>query len=177
MENKEAREFVIKHLKELTESDNAFVITESKLAKPTFEKIKKAAIKTDVFDAPVIIKADKQDFNIFSLGDALGRKDKKQLWVLLYKALRSGITPEQIHGTLFAQVKNIAFIKCAETDGVKTNTLGLHPFVVKKTTGFTKNFSQKELEKLSRKSLTIYHAARGGGDELPIALEKFVLSL
>ena len=164
------------------------MITESKLAKPTFEKIKKAAIKTDVFDSPMSAKADKQELNIFSLGDALGRKDKKQLWVLLYQALRSGITPEQIHGTLFAQVKNLAFIKRAETpsfakssgeamEKVKTNELGLHPFVVKKTTVFVKNFSQEELEKLSRKLVTIYHAARGGGDELPVALEKFILSL
>ena len=88
----------------------------------------------------------------------------------------------------------MAFIKRAETPSsaqslpagrqgsgeakkVKTNELGLHPFVVKKAIGFTKNFSQEELEELSRKLVTIYHDARRGGDELPVALEKFVLSL
>ncbi len=177
LSNKDAREFITKHLKELAESENAFVITESKLAKPTFEKIKKVAFKTEVFEAPHTAMVDKPEFNIFSLADALGRKDKKQMWVLLYKALRSGTTPEQIHGTLFAQVKNMAFIKRAEKDKEKTSELGLHPFVVKKATGFTKNFSQEELEKLSRKLVTIYHDARRGGDELPVALEKFVLSL
>ena len=114
MENKEAREFIIKHLSELGETENAFVISEPKLAKPTFEKIKKVAFKTEVFDVPISAKKDKPEFNIFSLADALGRKDKKTTWVLLYKALRAGTTPEQIHGTLFAQVKNMAFIKQAE---------------------------------------------------------------
>ena len=177
LSNKEAREFIIKHLSELAESENAFVITENKLAKPTFEKIKKVAFKTEAFEAPVSAKADKPEFNIFSLADALGRKDKKQMWVLLYKAFRAGTTPEQIHGTLFAQVKNMAFIKRAEVEKIKTNELGLHPFVVKKATSFTKNFSQEELEKLSRKLLNIYHDARRGGDELPVALEKFILKL
>ena len=177
MENKDAREFIVKHLSELTDSENAFVITESKLAKPTFEKIKKVAFKTEVFDIPISAKKDKPEFNIFSLADALGRKDKKTTWVLLYKALRSGITPEQIHGTLFAQVKNMAFIKRAEKEKVKTSDLGLHPFVIKKASGFAKNFSQDELEKLSRKLVTIYHDARRGGDELPVALEKFVLKI
>ena len=188
LSNKEAREFIIKHLSELTESENAFVITENKLAKPTFEKIKKEAFKTEVFEASRTAVAEKPEFNIFSLADALGRKDKKQMWVLLYKALRAGTTPEQIHGTLFAQVKNMAFIKRAETpasakssgeamEKVKTSDLGLHPFVVKKATGFVKNFSQDELEELSRKLVTIYHDARRGGDELPVALEKFVLKI
>ncbi len=177
MENKEAREFIIKNLKELAKSENAFVIAESKLAKPTFEKIKKVAFKTEVFEELTRSKGNKPEFNIFSLADALGKKDKKTAWVLLYKALRAGITPEQIHGTLFAQVKNMAFIKRAENEKVKTSELGLHPFVVKKATGFTKNFSQDELEKLSRKLVTIYHDARRGGGELPVALEKFVLSL
>ena len=177
LSNKEAREFIIKHLSELTESENAFVITEPKLAKPTFEKIKKVAFKTEVFEASVSAKEDKPEFNIFSLADALGRKDKKTTWVLLYKALRAGITPEQIHGTIFAQVKNMALLKCAEKEKVKTSELGLHPFVIKKATGFAKNFSQEELEKLSGKLVTIYHDARRGGDELPVALEKFVLKL
>ena len=71
----------------------------------------------------------------------------------------------------------MALIKRAESEKVKTNELGLHPFVIKKAGGFAKNFSQEELEKLSRKLVTMYHDARRGGDELPVALEKFVLSL
>ncbi len=175
LENKEAREYILKHLKELADSENGFIITEYKLAKPTFEKLKKVAVKTEVFDTKKI--ETKQEFNIFSLADALGRKDKKNLWVLYTQALKNDIAPEQIHGTFFSQIKNILLIKKAQKQGVKTSELGLHPFVVKKTTGFVKNFSQEELKKYSRDLLHIYHQARGGGDELDVGLEKFILSL
>ena len=176
MENKDAREFVLKHLDELAESENAFVISENKLAKPTFTKIEKVAIKAEIFDTKRIEKK-KQEFNIFALSDALGKKDKKHLWILYVQALRAGVVPEQIHGTLFTQIKNMALLKRAEKEGVNIGKLGLHPFVVTKTKGFTKNFEENELENHSRTLLHAYHNARGGGDELGVALEKFVLNL
>jgi DNA polymerase III delta subunit len=176
LENKEAREFILEHLEELAESDNAFVISEKKLTKPTYTKLEKVAYKTEMFDTKET-ESKKTEFNIFALGDALGKKDKKNLWTLYVQALSKGLTPEQIHGTLFNQIKNITLIKRAEKEGVQTSKLGLHPFVVTKTKGFAKNFSEKELENLSRKLLHIYHKARGGGDELDVALEKFVLTL
>ena len=113
MENKDAREFILKHLDELAESENAFIVSENKLAKPTFNKLEKVAVKTEVFDTKQIEKKT-QEFNIFALGDALGRKDKKNLWVLYTQALRADMAPEQIHETLFTQIKNIALLKRAE---------------------------------------------------------------
>jgi DNA polymerase III delta subunit len=176
MENKEAREFILKHLKELADSENAFVVSENKLAKPTFTKLEKVSVKTEVFEEKVVEKKT-LEFNIFALGDALARKDKKNLWVLYTQALHAGLAPEQIHGTLFTQIKNIALIKRAEKEKVNTGDLGLHPYVVTKTKGFAKNFEEKELEQLSRDLLHLYHNARGGGDELDVGLERFVLNL
>ena len=68
-------------------------------------------------------------------------------------------------------------MKRAEKEGVNIGNLGLHPFVITKTKRFTKNFEEKELEEHSRTLLHSYHNARGGGDELDVALEKFVLNL
>ena len=175
LENKEAREYILKYLNELAESENGFIITEYKLAKPTLEKIKKVAVKTEIFDTKKI--ETKQEFNIFALSDALGKKDKKNLWVLYVQALKNNVAPEQIHGTFFSQIKNMLLVKKAEEQGIKTSELGLHPFVVKKTVSVVKNFTTKELEKHSRDLLHIYHQARGGGDELDVGLEKFILSL
>jgi len=177
LSNKDTLEFVVKHLDELAESESAFVITENKLAKGAFEKIKKVAFRTEVFEENVSTKPNKTEFNIFLLADALGKRDKKTSWVLLYKALHTGIAPEQIHGTIFAQIKNMALIKRAEEEKVKTSDLGLHPFVVKKASSFAKNFTREELENLSRKLVIIYHDAHRGGDELSLALEKFILKL
>jgi len=171
-ENTEAKDFILQNITQMAESENAFILTEGKLTKPIFEKIKKVALKTEEFNKTEVIK---KEFNVFLLADALGKKDKKQMWILLYQALRAGLSPEQIHGVLFTQVKNIAFVKCAEKEKIELNQLNIHPFALKKAIGFTKNFSQTEIENLSRQLLIIYHNARMGGDELPTALEKFVL--
>ena len=176
MENKEARECILTHLEELAESENAFVISENKLTKPTFTKIQKVAYKTYLHELNTVEKKQ-NEFNIFALGDALARKDKKNLWLLYIQALRAGLSPEQIHGTLYTQIKNIALIKRVEQEGGDPKSLGLHPFVVSKTKGFVRNFDEQEIEHFSRRLLHIYHHARAGGDELDSALEKFVLTL
>ncbi|MBU0722947.1 hypothetical protein KJ973_03195 [Patescibacteria group bacterium] len=173
-ENTEAKDFILQNVTKMAESENAFVITEDKLTKPIFEKIKKVALKTEEFNKKEVTK---KEFNIFLLTDAFGKRDKKQMWILLYQVLRAGLKPEQIHGVLFSQVKNIAFVKWAEKEKIEPNQLSIHPFAQKKARSFVKNFSQTEIESLSRQLLTIYHNAHMGGDELPIALEKFVLNL
>lgn len=175
MEDKNVREYILKKLKELADSENAFVVTEYKLVKPTLEKLKKVAIKTEEFDAKKVESV--QEFNIFALADAIGKKDKKNLWILYTQALKKDVAPEQIHGTLFNQVKNMLLIKKADEQNVGVGGLGIHPFVLKKATGFARNFSKEELETYSRALFTIYHDARGGGDELDIGLERFILSL
>jgi DNA polymerase III delta subunit len=174
--SEEAREFVLKNLGELAKSENAFVISERKLLKPVVAKLEKVAFKIENFEMADEGK-EKQKFNIFSLGDALGMKDKKQLWVLYTKALRAGIAAEQIHGILFAQVKAIAMVKRAKKDKVDAKKTGLNPFVVSKALGFEKNFTEEEVEGLSRELLFIYHNIRDEGGEMEVELEKFVLGL
>lgn len=172
--NKEAREYILEHLDALAASENGFVITEYSLAKPTFLKIKKLAVKTEVFEKA---KAEKKtEFNIFALADAIGAKDKKRMWVLLMQAYRAGLAPEQIHGVVVGQIRNIALIKRADKEKVDAGSLGLHPFIVTKAKGFAKNFTDKELEDHSRTLVYMYHGARGGEEELGVALERFVLS-
>lgn len=175
MEDKDTREYIMGHLDELAKSENGFVITEYKLLKPAFTKIEKVAVKTEVFEAKAV--DTKPEFNIFALGDALGRKDWRQLWVLYNQAVRAGVAQEQIHGVVFGQIKNMALVRRAEKENIHTGSLGLHPFVVTKAKGFAKNFSDKELEDYSRTLVHMYHGARGGEDDLDVGLEKFILSL
>jgi DNA polymerase III delta subunit len=174
--NEEGREFVLKNLNELAKSENAFVISERKLLKPIVSKLEKVAFKVENFEM-IDEGKEKQKFNIFSLGDALGTKDKKQLWVLYTKALRAGIVAEQIHGILFAQVKAIAMVKRAKKEGVDAKKTGLNPFVVSKALEFEKNFTEEEVEKLSRELVRIYHGIRDVGGDMETELEKFVLGL
>ena len=97
----------------------------------------------------------------------------KDAWVLLQKALDTGGVPEEIHGMLFWQVKSMILAVSSKTAG----EAGLNPFVFRKSLSFAKNFTEEELKNLSARLVSIYHDARRGGDELAIALEKFVLSI
>ncbi|MFH1858726.1 MAG: hypothetical protein ABIJ80_00435, partial [Patescibacteria group bacterium] len=89
-ENTEAKDFILQNVTKMAESENAFVITEDKLTKPIFEKIKKVALKTEEFNKKEVTK---KEFNIFLLTDAFGKRDKKQMWILLYQVLRAGLKP------------------------------------------------------------------------------------
>lgn len=170
-QNEEAEAFVLARLKEMKDSPNMFVILEGKLTKAISEKIAKKAEGVKEFSGPTTAK--KVEFNRFAITDALGRRSRKDTWVLLEKALLGGGVPEEIHGILFWQVKSMILAVSSKTAG----EAGLNPFVFKKSLAFAKNFTEEELEKLSSRLVSIYHDARRDGDELPVALEKFVLSI
>jgi len=172
-ENREAKGAVLGKLNELAMSRNVFIIREAVCDKATAEEIRKVAAKTQEFvkeetDGPV-----EENFNIFSLADALGRRDKRTLWVLYEKALRRGVSPEEIHGVLFWQIKCMIMAAAARNAA----TAGLKPFVFAKAKRYAGNFSEAELQKISSRLVAVYHDARAGGPELDIALERFMLTI
>jgi hypothetical protein len=171
LEKKEYQTLIASCAQELQTSPNFFLLFE-----PSFDK----KIVTTIETAGVILKeftVKKMDtrpsFNIFSLGDALGKRNKKELWVLYHSAISVGFEPEEICGTLFWTLKNIAIIKNSP-DSTKTK---LNPFVAKKTLSFTKNYTQKEISTLSHSLITAYHEAHISGEPMPISLEKFILQI
>ena len=169
-ENKEAKEYVLKNIKDVGVSENIFIILEGKLDKKTLTKFEKNAEKVVGFTKKATKKSEK--FNIFALSDAFGGRKKKELWVLFQKAVNAGISPEEIHGTLFWVVKSIILSK--NTNNAKE--AGLNPFVFRKSASFAKNFDEKELKNIFSSLVSMYHDARRGGMELGVALEVFILS-
>jgi len=102
-----AEKETLERIKDIKEAENAFVFLESDLSAKTLKEFEKSSERVFEFGS----KSDTKPtavFNIFSLGEALGMKDKKNLWVLLQKAFDANLSPEEIHGTLFWQVKSIA---------------------------------------------------------------------
>ncbi len=176
-EDKVRREELIDAVGMMGESNNIFIIVEGKLDKVTLGKIEKKAEKTQEFalaeTGPAGKKAAKDDFNIFALGDALGRRDKKQLWVLYRQAIDMGKSPEEVHGTLFWQVKSIVIASRAASAGDS----GLAPFVYSKSKGFAANFSSAELTKLFDDLISVSHDARRGMHELEVGLERVLLEV
>ena len=162
-------EFLFKKMKELSLSENIFIFLEEKMGKKELGLLKKWTEKTQEFSM-----AEKEEkFKIFSLSDALGRRDKKGLWVLYQKALGRGISVGEIRGILFWQVKNLLMLKKTK----EPKKLGQNPYVLRKNLSFLSNFKEEELADLSRKLVELPHRSRRGEGEEEILLENFLLSL
>ncbi|MDO8623951.1 MAG: hypothetical protein Q7R54_01215 [bacterium] len=170
-ENKEAKEIFVDRLDELAESPNIFIVLEGDVDKKALLAIADVAEKVQSFDK--LRTGKKTDFNIFSLTDAFGRRDKKNLWVLLQKAVASEAVPEEIHGILFWQLKSMLVASTAKTAG----EAGVAPFVFTKAKSFLKNYTEEELKKLSSRFVTLYHDAHRGIHDFEVALERLILSL
>lgn len=189
-ENKEAKEQLIDSRKELAESPHIFIFLEGKVDKATLTKLEKVAAKTQVFEMGgraggfggksrqfAVGEAGGQfsigEFNIFALGDALGRRDKKELWFLYSKAALRDIPAEEIHGILFWAWKSMV-LAATSKDAAEA---GISPYVFQKSSGFAKNFSEDELAALGGRLVRMYHDAHRGRVDFDIELERFVLGV
>ncbi len=171
LEKKEEQEIVVSMAKALASSTNHFLIFE-----PTFAKEFSAEVATHTVETfeYVLEKVDTRPaFNIFSLGDALGGRNKKDLWVLYQKAVSAGLSSEEICGTLLWSVKNMALMKSAKSG----DDAGLNPFVAKKSRSFAGEYTMEEIAGLSRGLVRVYHEAHRGGEPMEIGLERFILGL
>lgn len=172
--NKEAKEIILKKLKEIKESENIFVFLEGELDKKTLEKFEKYSEKIQEFTVKAgPWQARPSDFNIFILTDALGQRDRKNLWVLYTKAKMEEKADEEIHGILFWQVKAMLLAQKSKN----ASEAGLKPFVYDKSRRMAANFKSGELEKISMKLVSMYHDAHRGLCDFSDALEKFALEL
>ncbi len=168
--NKEIKEIVVKRLKDINASQNVFIFREGELDKATLTKIEKNSEKVQEYsfdEKPV----KKQEFNVFSLADALGKRDRKSLWVLYRQAKDANVEDEQIHGILFWQLKSLILAQVSRSAA----EAGLNPFVFGKAQGFARNFSKEELLVKSGELVRLYHEARRGVHDLDMALEKWIL--
>jgi len=178
--NEEFQELVLENLERLAASENIFIILEEKLLKPELKKFEKYAEKIQAYD----LKKDesggqgngwgkKGDVSPFALADALGRRDKKQLWALYVGQRKAGSVPEELHGLLFWQIKSILLAGQAAS----AEAAGLKPFVYGKAKQFAGNFSAEEIKTLSKNMVSIYHDAHRGMGDLDLLLERLILEL
>ncbi len=170
-ENKEVKEVLVKKLKILSESDNVFIVNERTLGKGDLTLVQKSAEKIQEFTSKE--KAVKPAFNIFSLADAVGGREKKRAWTLYIKAIENGSEPEEIHGTIFWTVKNMGLVKGAKQPTAEST--GLKPFVLTKAKVFSDNYSKEELNKFSSRLISLYHDSHRGIGDFSVGLEKLIL--
>ena len=163
-----ARTLDIKNLLEgHAKSDNIFIFSEDTITKPITKVFEK--YEATIQDFGKEEKKNENKFNMFSLTDTLGTRDKKNLWLLFQEAIKNG-SPEEVHGILFWQVKNLALVKTSQTNP------GMNPFVYNKTSGYAAKFTLEEIQKMARDLVYMFHN-RDTYSTLDIELEKFILAL
>ncbi len=166
----EAKEAVVAFLPLLAGSENIIVLIESALDAASKKKVEKHAAKATEFT----LKSGKKDeFNVFALGDALVVRDKKRLWALYQEALMKGKLVEEIHGTLFWQMKSALI--AARTSSAEE--AGMKPYPYQKAKAALKKFSPEELESLTWSLLQVTHEARRGKWDAEVAMERWVLTI
>lgn len=163
-----ARNLELKNiLSDFGESENIIIFSEETVTKPiigVFEK-NEATIK----DFGKEVKVKERSLPVFNLADELGKRDKKNLW-LLFQELVTEVSPEEIHGILFWQIKNMMLVKTSKENP------GLAPFVYTKSKTYANNYSEQELKDLSKRFTHIFHS-RDSYSTLDIEIEKIILSL
>ncbi|MBI1999181.1 MAG: hypothetical protein HYS74_00815 [Parcubacteria group bacterium] len=175
-QNDDAASFIAENAALLAASPAVFVVCENALPRKMLAVLARNAEK--VWEPREEPAAAPRDRAVFSLTDAVGRRDRRAAWVTLQTLWRDGKEPEAVHGALFWQVKTLCSVKQAQTRGARAvSALRLPPFVLRKALSCMKKYTEDELKKLSSDLVRAYHEVRQGGDTLPVALEKFVLRI
>ena len=159
---------VVEHLEALAQSATHFVVAEEALLAPEKKKFAKHAESIEEVKG-----ATKERFNAFGMADSLARKDKKTLWMQLQDAKREGLSPEEIIGTLWWQLKSLRLAK--QTGSAQE--AGMKDFPYNKAKRALLAFKEGELEALSHSLLRVYHDGHLGKKDIDLALEKWVLSV
>lgn len=140
----EAREEeLIALLPALARSEHLFLLEEESgvvLAKAV-EKAKGTVIKAKA-------EAKKETSDPFALANALGKRDKRELWLLYRKAIDEGAAPEQLIGMLAWKARQMLAREGSEAS-----------------------------RKLSSDIVAAYHESRRGGGEMELLLERLILTL
>ena len=170
LEYKESSELVLENIETIQESTHVFLMIENNPTKKVVEVVEKHAEKTQEFARP---EKKKEFFNTFALGDALGSKDKKSLWVGYLESLRQGVSAEEICGVLLWQVKNITLAMHTQS----ASESKLSPFVDSKARKFAKNFTKEELKDISSALVDATEKVRNGEGEMEVLLERVVLAI
>lgn len=163
------KDLVLKKISDIKSSQNIFIFIEESLDKKSLEKFEKYSEKIQEVKGEE--KKSVPQFNMFTLTDALGRRDRKNIW-LLYRDCISRGSAEEIYGILWWQLKTMLIVKKSKNVAES----GLKPFVFNKTSDFLRNFKDSEIEDRAFGLVSLYHNSRRQSVELEVQLEKWILS-
>lgn len=170
-ENVDAKDFFSENIEKLSASENIFILVEEVIEAPLLKKIEKFANKVQEINKKSFSDS-KTAFNVFSITDAFGSRDRKKLWVLYQEALSFGLSSEEVFWKLCWQIKSMLIASDSDLKGS-----GLKPFPYRKAKDFLSNYEVKDLRNKFFELTKTYHDSRQGVVEFDIALEKFILEV
>ncbi len=150
LEYGESRDFLLGKLKSMEESGNTFVFKEGALKKAVTDEFKKARAEINIFEKS---KEKKERFNSFVLANALGDRNKLNLWVNFRQAMEEDVGLEELAGVLFWKTKDMLLKK-----------------------SFSK-YTENELQKISSEISYLLPRARREGHDAEAAFEEFLLEV
>ncbi|MDP2650092.1 MAG: hypothetical protein Q8P16_00835 [bacterium] len=159
---------LLENLAALKESKHLFFVLEGALAAPVRKKLERHAEGMREF-AKKGKKAEK--FNVFTVTDALGARDRRALWVLFQKAKREGATDEEMHGILFWMVKSMRIASSARS----AYEAGMKEYPFSKAKRFLRNYDEHTLAAHVAALATMPQEARRKNVPLAVYLERFIL--
>lgn len=172
-ENSEAKDGLVESIPVMQESPNIFIVLEGKMNAELTKAFEKHAEKIVVSDANAATGAPKEEFNIFSLADAVGSRDSFKAWMTYRQAIDGGTEPENVVGTILWQLKSMTLA----VNALSAPDAGLSPFVYSKAKKVAGNYSTTELKQLTEKFITIYHEGHRGKVNMELGVERVLLSI
>lgn len=169
-ESEEAGALITGLIKDLAASSSVFLFYEPETDSDLAKKLAKHAKEVKIFETKEKVKTE---FNIFTLTEALGERDREKLWVLYQRAERAGIKSGEVFWKLVWQVKNMIVASTAK-DPQSTN---LKPFVFSKALKASRNFSLSELKNLANNLANLLASTYPESEEFNAGLEKIVLTI
>ncbi len=155
-------------LADMSESANKFFIIEGSLLAPQKKKLLKFAEHSEEHTAD---KAER--FNTFAMAEALARRDKKTLWMLLQEARLVGLREEEMIGILWWQLKAIRLAEVTSS----ASEAGMKDYPYRKAKQALSNFPNSTAAKLSNSLLDLYHKSHKGVRQIDTAFEEWVLAV
>lgn len=169
----ESREYIYKHLEEMKESENIFVLDDPFAVVATFQKLErdleKLEIKENLFDCrETIVQRDVEPFFLCELIEKRDKKAAWQEWKKLYLEWEDS-EAQAIHGALWWKWK---MMWSAYLDGDRNNFFRLYRLSSKEL-----KYSKKELEEFGKEISLMAMKANNGELDLMRSLEKFILKI
>lgn len=92
--------------------------------------------------------ATASELNIFATVDAIAQRNKKQALSLIKEHVSKGDHPLYLLAMMAGQFRNLLLVKSCIDEGIPAARLGIHPYVLSKTTGQARRFAIEEIKKI-----------------------------